>query len=55
MFVARACRRYRIKMKHDPRYNRAARRDADARARRLHALVMADRLRQQRKANAPRS
>lgn len=45
MSVARACRRFRQKIKHDPRYNRQPRRDAAARARRLAAQVADERRR----------
>lgn len=49
MSVARACRRFRRKIKNDPRYNRAARRDAGARERRNRAKWDAEKQRQQRK------
>ncbi len=49
MSVARACRRFRRNIKHDPRYSRPARRDIQARQRRTDAVNAAERLREARK------
>lgn len=48
MSVARACRRFRRKIQHDPRYNRPTRRDAAARDRRNREKWEAEKQRQQR-------
>lgn len=48
MSVARACRRFRIKIKSDPRYNRQTKRDAAARDRRNRAKWQAEKDRQMR-------
>ena len=49
MSVARACRRFRRKIKHDARYNRPTRKDAGARDRRNRQKWEAEKLRAQKK------
>jgi hypothetical protein len=49
MSVARTCRRVRIKLKHDPRYSKRARKDAGASARRLQKLIEKQKLMSMRK------
>lgn len=50
MSVARACRRFRKKMDHDPRYSKRARKDAGAAARKLQRVIEKQRLMSSRKA-----
>lgn len=49
MSVARACRRFRRKIKNDPRYNRSARKDAGASARRLARQIEKQKIMSMRK------
>jgi uncharacterized membrane protein len=49
MSVARACRRFRRKIKHDSRYNRATRKDAGASARKLQRLIEKQKIMSMRK------
>lgn len=46
---ARTCRRVRLKLKHDPRYNKQTRKDSAARDRRNRAKWEAEKIRAQRK------